>query len=138
MGKKIIKKGLIYPELSYQIIGILFEAYNQLGPGYHEKYYQKAIAAELKRCNLDFKEQVFIPLRFKKKTIGRQYLDFLIENKVVLEIKKGDRFSRRNIEQVLNYLKATGLKLGILANFGSKDLKFKRIVNLNSYISTDS
>ena len=129
--EKISKEDLIYPELSYQIIGILFEVYNQLGSGYHEKYYQRAIASELKRCNLSFKEQVFIPLKFKKETIGRQYLDFLIEDKVVLEIKKGDRFSRRNIEQVLNYLKATRLKLGILANFGSKELKFKRIVNLN-------
>lgn len=135
--EKVIKKDLIYPELSYQIVGILFEVYNQLGSGYHEKYYQRAIATELKRCNLSFKEQVFIPLRFKKEIIGRQYLDFLIEDKVVLEIKKGDRFSKRNIEQMLSYLKVTGLKLGILANFGSKELKFRRIINLNSYIRKD-
>ncbi len=130
MKNRLTKKDLIYPELSYQIVGVLFEIYNQLGPGYHEKYYQRAVATELKSCNLPFKEKVFIPLRFKKETIGRQYLDFLIEDKVVLEIKKGDRFSKRNIEQIFNYLKVTGLKLGILANFGSKDLKFKRIVNL--------
>lgn len=134
---KVIKKDLIYPELSYQIVGILFEVYNQLGPGYHEKYYQRAVAAELKRCRLSFREQVFIPLRFKKETISRQYLDFLIEGKVVLEIKKGDRFSKRNIEQIISYLKAAGLKLGILANFGSKDLKFKRIINLDSHIRRD-
>ena len=132
MEKNLIKKDLIYPELSYQIIGILFEAYNQLGPGYHEKYYQKAIATELKRCGLSFKEQVFGPLKFKEETIGRQYLDFLIEDKIILEIKKGDRFSRRNIEQILTYLKTTGLKLGIIANFGQKELKFKRIINFNS------
>jgi GxxExxY protein len=132
MRKTIGRKDLVYPELSYQIVGILFEVYNQLGAGYHEKYYQRAIATELKRCNLSFKEQVFIPLHFKNEIIGRQYLDFLIEGKIVLEIKKGDRFSKRNIDQILEYLKVTGLKLGILANFGSKDLKFKRIVNLNS------
>ena len=132
MSKGIVKRELIYPELSYQIVGILFEVYNQLGPGHHEKYYQRAIATELKRCNLSFKEQVFIPLYFKKKIIGRQYLDFLIEDKVILEIKKGDRFSKRNIEQISEYLKVSGLKLGILANFGSKELKFKRVVNLNS------
>ncbi len=130
MTKKLVRKDLIYPELSYQIIGILFEVYNQLGSGYHEKHYQRAAAAELERCNLSFKEQSFIPLQFKDKRIGRQYLDFLIEEKIVLEIKKGDRFSKRNIEQVFNYLKTAGLKLGIIANFGSKDLKFKRIVNL--------
>ena len=130
--QNLIKRELIYPELSYQIVGILFEVYNQLGPEHHEKYYQRAIATELKRCNLSFKEQVFIPLYFKKKIIGRQYLDFLIEDKVILEIKKGDRFSKRNIEQISEYLKVSGLKLGILANFGSKELKFKRVVNLNS------
>jgi len=132
MGRNLIKKDLIYPELSYQIIGILFEVYNQVGPGYHEKYYQRAIATELKKCNLPFKEQVFEPLKFKEETIGHHYLDFLIDNKIVLEIKKGNRFSKRNIEQVLTYLKTTGLKLGIIANFGPKEVKFKRIINLNS------
>ena len=66
MKKNLIKKDLIYPEISYQIIGILFEVYNQLGPGYSEKYYQKAVAIELKRCGLSFKEQVFEPLKFKR------------------------------------------------------------------------
>lgn len=133
MKKRIIfRKDLLYPELSYQIIGILFEVYNQLGPGYHEKYYQRAIAKELENNKIPFAQQVFIPLKFRKEVIGRQYLDFLIEEKIVLEIKKGDRFSKRHIEQIFNYLKATGLKLGILANFGSKSLKFKRIINLNS------
>ena len=132
MERKLIRKDLIYPELSYQIVGILFETYNQLGPGYPEKYYQRAIVDELKRCRIPFKEQVYAPVEFKDKKIGRQYLDFLIEDKVILEIKKGSRFSRRNIEQILHYLKATGLKLGILANFGPKELKFKRIINLNS------
>jgi len=109
----------------------LFEVYNQLGPGFSEKYYQKAIGVELKRCGLFFKEQVYSPLKFKGENIGHQFLDFLIENKIILEIKKGDRFSKRNIEQVLNYLKTTGLKLGIIANFGSKELKFKRIINFD-------
>ena len=122
---------IIYPELSYQIIGILFEVYNYLGPGLSEKYYQKAIAVELHRCGLSFKEQVYSPLKFKEENIGHQFLDFLIENKIILEIKKGDRFSKRNIEQVLNYLKTTRLKLGIIANFGSKELKFKRIINFD-------
>jgi len=132
MVQTLKRKDLIYPELSYQIVGILFEVYNQLGPGYPEKYYQKAISAELKRCNLSFREQVFTPLKLKGETIGRNYLDFLIEDRIILEIKKGTRFSGRNIEQVITYLKTAGLKLGIIANFGPKELKFKRIINLNS------
>ena len=130
MNDKLVRKDLIYPALSYQLVGILFEVYNQLGPGYHEKYYQRAIAAEFKKCNIVFNEQVFTPLQFKNQRIGRQYLDFLVEDKIALEIKKGNRFSKRNIEQIFNYLKTAKLKLGIIANFGSKDLKFKRVINL--------
>jgi GxxExxY protein len=128
--QKLKRQDLIYPELSYQIIGILFEVYNQLGSGYHEKYYQKAVALQLKENKVSFKEQVYTPLIFKEEIIGKNFLDFLIEDKIILEIKKGDRFSKKHIEQILNYLKTTNLKLGILANFGSKDLKFKRIVNI--------
>lgn len=73
---------------------------------------------------------MFSPLKFKEVTVGRNYLDFLIENKIILGIKKGNRFSKRNIEQVFNYLKTTNLKLGILANFGPKEVKFKRIINI--------
>lgn len=131
--KKILKrKDLIYPDLSYKIIGILFEVYNNLGPGYHEKYYQRATADTLKEYNLSFKEQVFSPLIFRDKKVGSFYLDFLIDDKIVLEIKKGDRFSKRNIDQVISYLKANNLKLGIIVNFGLSDLKFKRIINFNS------
>jgi len=128
--QKLKRQDLIYPELSYQIIGILFEVYNQLGSGYHEKYYQKAVALQLKENKVSFKEQVYTPLILKEEIIGKNFLDFLIEDKIILEIKKGDRFSKKHIEQILNYLKTTNLKLGILANFGLKDLKFKRIVNI--------
>ena len=124
------RKDLIYPELSYQIVGILFEIFKQLESGYQEKYYQKAVALELKRCELKYKEQMQTPLNYKDEQIGKYFLDFLIENKIVLEIKKDKNFSRKNIEQVMAYLKACNLKLGILANFTKDGLKFKRIVNI--------
>ncbi|MFQ6049536.1 MAG: GxxExxY protein [Candidatus Paceibacterales bacterium] len=87
---------------------------------------------EFKRCGISFQREVYVPLVFKNEKIGNYYLDFLIENKIVLEIKKGDKFSKRHIEQILSYLKAKNLELGIIANFGSKEVKFKRIINLNS------
>jgi len=130
--KELRRKDLIYPELSYQIVGILFEVYNQLGGGYHEKYYQRGIASEFRRCNISSQEQVYAPVIFKGEKIGNNYLDFLIENKIILEIKRGNKFSKNHIEQVLAYLKSKKLKLAIIANFGSKELKFKRIINLNS------
>jgi GxxExxY protein len=128
---KLKRKDLIYPELCYQIIGILFEIYREFGSGYQEKYYQKLTALEFKRCGLDYKEQVAIPLIYKGNRIGNYFLDFLIENKVVLELKRGEKFSRKNIEQIYSYLKATGLKLGIIANFTKSGVRFKRIVNLS-------
>ena len=80
--------------------------YNKIGPGHHEKNYQKAITIGLGKENLDFKEQVYTLVMFEEQKVGSYFLDFLIDNKIVLEIKKGDRFSRNNIEQITSYLKA--------------------------------
>ncbi|MFH1894448.1 MAG: GxxExxY protein [Patescibacteria group bacterium] len=124
------RNDLVYPDLSYQIIGILFEIYKQIGSGYQEKYYQKIVAAELKNCNLNYKEQVPTPIIYKGNKIGVYFLDFLIENKIILELKRGDKFSQKYIEQVYAYLKATGLKLGIIAAFTRNGVKSKRIVNI--------
>jgi len=132
MKSNLRRKDLIYPELSYQIIGILFEVYNQLGSGYHEKYYQRAIATALRECRIPFREQVYVSLIFKGEKIGSYYLDFLIADKMILEIKKGEGFSKRNIDQILTYLKAKKLKLGIIVNFGRRELKFRRIINFDS------
>jgi GxxExxY protein len=121
----------LYPELSYQIVGILFATYNQLGFRYREKYYQEALSASFKKVGLSFKEQVPVTLEFNEKEIGNSLVDFIIEDKIVLEIKKGERFFKANIDQIYSYLKITGLKLGILANFTKKGLQFKRIINLS-------
>ena len=130
MKPKLKRKDLVYPDLSYQVVGINFEVFKRLGSGYQEKYYQKAIAIELQNNGLKFEEQVSISLDYKGENIGRYYLDFLIENKLVLEIKRAKNFSQKNIEQVYAYLKAFDLKLGIIANFTKDGVYFKRIVNI--------
>ncbi len=128
--KKEIRTNLIYPELSYKIIGILFDVYNQLGYGYQEKYYEKAVATSLKLAKLNYKEQFSIPLEFKGEKIGNYFLDFLVDDKIVLELKRGERVAKSNIDQIYAYLKATGLKLGILAQFAPSGIKFRRILNI--------
>lgn len=128
--KKLIRNDLVYPELCYQIIGILFEVYKQLGDGYREKYYQKITEIEFKKNGIKYKREFAIPLIYKKEKIGNYFLDFLVEDKIVLELKRGERFSRKNIEQVYSYLKTNNLRLGIIANFTKKGVEFKRIVNL--------
>lgn len=124
------KEDFIYQELSYRINGILFDVFNELGPGLSEKYYQRAIFEALKSAGLKVTEQLYIPLNYKGIQIGNCYLDFLIEDTIILELKRGDYFRRQNIAQIYQYLKATNLKLGILANFTSGGVKIKRIVNL--------
>ncbi len=124
------KSDLIYPELCYKIVGILYDVYNELGFGYQEKYYQRAIAIAFNKNKIQFEEQVNVLLDYQNSNIGRYFLDFLIKDKMVLEIKRGDYFSKKNIEQIYPYLIATNLKLGILANFTSSGVKFKRIVNI--------
>jgi len=123
---------LIYPELSYEIIGILFDIYNEVGGGYPEKYYQRAITKRFREKNIKFQEQVSVPLEFDKEKIGQYILDFLIDNKLVLEIKVSPHFYLRDIRQVLGYLKAKKLQLGILASFTRNGLIFKRIINIRS------
>lgn len=138
MKKSIQRHDLIYPELSYRIVGVLFSVFNELGYGYKEQYYQRAIAKELKEFGIPFQEQIVYPIKFKGSIIGKHIFDFLIDNKIILEIKRGDRFSSRDIVQTTGYLRTSNLKLAILARFSSRGLKAKRILNLDSYIRKNS
>ena len=123
---------LLYPDLSYKLIGILFEVSSALGHRYQERYYQRAAAKFFREAGINFKEQVGINTMIKDSLITKGFIDFLIEDKVILELKKGERFLKQNIEQVYGYLKATGLELGIIANFTPHGLQFKRIVNIRN------
>jgi GxxExxY protein len=118
---------IIYPELSYRIVGILYSVFNELGYGYQEKYYQRALITAFGQASMKFK---YVKLKYKEAIIGYYLADFLIEDKIILEIKVGDHFSQQYIAQTYAYLKATKLKLAILAHFTSKGIIFKRILNL--------
>ena len=126
------KTEVIYPELSYKIIGILFTVWNIVGYGHKENFYQKSIVKELESANVLFKEQLKVKMVYKGKEIGIYFLDFLIDDKIVLEIKKREYFSKQDIDQLFSYLKATKLKLGIIAHFTKTGVKFKRVLNINS------
>ncbi len=127
---KVYREDLVYPELCFQIVGILFEVYNELGYGHAEKIYQKAVEVGLEKASLKFSREKYYPLIFKGEKIGSGFFDFLIEEKIVLELKKGDRFAKKHIDQVNEYLVSNNLKLGILAYFAPRNLHYKRIVNL--------
>lgn len=124
------KDKVLYPELSYKIIGVIFEVYNKLGYGYREKNYYKAIEEFFLRDDIKFQRQLLVDLKLDDKKIGRYYLDYLIEDSIILEVKVGNFFSKQNIEQVYSYLKSKNLKLGLLVNFTDKGIKHKRILNI--------
>lgn len=120
---------LIYPELSYKIVGILFDVHSKLGGKYQEKYYQRAVEVALKQEGLSYEKEIMVDLSFKEKKIGEYFLDFLLEDKIILELKATSRFNRNDFRQVMAYLRAKKLKLGILANFRGDKLVYKRILN---------
>lgn len=108
---------LIYPELSYKIVGILYEVHTKLGGKYQEKYYQLAVEVAFKEISLSYEKEIAVDLLFNDEKIGKYFLDFLIEDKIILELKATPRFNRDDFRQVTAYLRAKGLRLGILANF---------------------
>jgi len=119
---------LVYPELSYRINGLLFKIHNKLGGGYQEKYYYKPIDKELKTLGISFKKQLVVDLRYQDMKLGRYIIDYVIDRKIVLEIKVTPYFSKRDIKQVLAYLERSRLELGILASFTKKKVLIKRIL----------
>ena len=123
------KKDIIYEDLSYKIIGAIYEVYNSLGYGHRERTYQKALSEEFKIRQLSFKKEQYFPIYFKGKLVSRYFFDFVIENKIVLELKVAKDFYQSDVSQVLAYLKADNYRLGILAVLTDREVKIKRIIN---------
>lgn len=119
---------LIHGELSYKIVGLLFGVYNKLGSGLQEIHYQRAVKSSLAKESIPFLEHPRVEIVFDGKVVGSYYLDFLIDNKIVLEIKAKEVFNRSDIQQVLGYLRKTGLELGLLAKFGQDGVKVRRLL----------
>jgi len=125
-----IKNDLIYKEECYKIIGLIFSIFNEIGYGHKESFYQKAIANIFSENNIKFKEQLKAKVKHRGKEIGYYIFDFLVFDKIVIELKSKNYFSKRDIDQLHSYLKAMNLKLGILVYFTKECVRYKRIVNL--------
>lgn len=129
MKQDKITKNFIYRKTTYKINGILFDVFKELNYGLREKIYQQAIAQEFVRNKIVFKREVYIPIIYRGRKIGRYYIDFSIKNKIALETKVADRFYQSHISQLLSYLKSTNLKLGILAIITPRGVRIKRLIN---------
>lgn len=130
MEAKIIKKDLVFPTETYEIVGLMYEIWDKVGYGHKENFYQKSVAEIFRRNKKVFKEQLRAKVMFNGKEVGEYIFDFLYEDKIIIELKQGNIFSKQNIKQIYSYLKVTGLKLGLLVNFTKNGVKFKRIVNI--------
>ena len=116
-------------DLTYEIIGACYEVYNELGCGFLEPVYQEALKREFLIREIPFKKEEKINIEYKGVCLDKYYqADFVCFGKVLLELKAVSNLESSHESQVLNYLKATKLKIGLLINFGGSSLKFKRIV----------
>ncbi|NHZ85261.1 MAG: GxxExxY protein [Planctomycetia bacterium] len=119
---------ILFKELSYNIIGCAMEVQKQLGVGFLESVYEEALKIELQSNQIPFESQKKYPVLYKDNIIKDFYCDLVIDNKIIIELKAINNIGNIERAQVLNYLKVTGLKLGIILNFGETSLKYERIV----------
>lgn len=116
----------LYEDLSYKIRGCVFTVYNNLGFGHKEDIYQKALALEFKNANLNFTEQTNLPIIHQDKKIGMYKPDFIMDSKIILEIKAVPFMPKSYETQLTYYLKGTNYKLGFIINFGNTKLDIRR------------
>ena len=121
---------LKYRDITEKIIGASFEVHKFLGNGFQEVIYQRALAWELSKARLSYTREIEQEIFYKEleQPIGTRRADFIVEGKVLVELKAIIELQDVQIAQVLNYLKAYRLEVGLLVNFGSKSLTFKRLV----------
>jgi GxxExxY protein len=124
----------VHSDLTSKIIKAYFKVYNKLGYGFLEKVYENALLHELRSMNLTCFSQVQIDVYYEKSRVGVYFADLLVESKVIVELKAAECLREEHEAQLINYLRATKLEVGLLLNFGT-DPQFKRKVFLNSYKS---
>ncbi|HVF10322.1 MAG TPA: GxxExxY protein [Abditibacteriaceae bacterium] len=119
---------LIFKDLCYQIVGAAFEVHNELGYGFLEKVYENALVVALRERALQAEQQVPITVRFHDSVVGVYVADILVEESIILELKSAECIADIHRAQAINYLKATGLRLAVIINFGKCKLDYQRIV----------
>jgi len=125
MAKKV---KTLYDDITYKTIGAAMAVHQELGPGFPEEFYQKALALELANRGLSFEQEKPIEVFYQGAAIGLFYLDFLIEDAVIVELKALDHLTTLHQQQVISYLVAAGREVALLINFGGPSLEYKRLL----------
>lgn len=127
-NQKFTNKEFKHSEITGNIIGCAMRIHSELGPGYPEVIYQRAMAYEMDKSGLSFSREIEIPILYKGIQVGLRRADFIVKNAVVLELKAISELDKGNFNQVLNYLEAYKMEIGLLINFGRESLQFKRLI----------
>ncbi len=126
---ELLENNIIYKDESYKIIGACMEVHTTLGCGFLEPVYQEALEIELGKRKIPFVREEILNIFYKGKMLKKAYVaDFICYDKIIIETKAASQLQPEHIAQILNYLKITGFKLGLLVNFGTTSLQYKRIV----------
>ena len=118
---------LLHKEITERIIEACYEVANELGAGFLESVYEKALLVALSEKGIDVASQVPMAVSFRKQNVGEFFADIIVESKVVVEVKAVKRLIPEHSAQVINYLKATGIEVGLLVNFGGPKVEIKRL-----------
>ena len=118
-----------YEELTHKIIGCAMKVHNSLGKGFPEVIYQRAFLIELNKTELTIQREIEQPVYYEEQLVGKRRVDFLINKTILVEIKAISELDNSCINQILNYIEAFNLEIGLLINFGNDRLEFKRFTN---------
>jgi GxxExxY protein len=119
---------ILYKEQSYEIVGAAIQAWKTLGYGFLEKVYENALAIELRKRNCRVEQQKPVEVYYDGHVVGDYVADIVVNDTILLELKSAEAIADEHIAQTLNYLKATGIRLAIILNFGPEKLEHKRLV----------
>ncbi|HEY9164526.1 MAG TPA: GxxExxY protein [Candidatus Kryptonia bacterium] len=121
-------EGYKYSDLTGKIIGAAMKVHSTLGNGFQEVIYQRALAIEMGKRGLEFRREFEIPIYYGEQEIGTRRVDFLVESKVMVELKAVTKLEDVHLAQAINYLEAYRLEVGLLLNFGGKSLEYRRVI----------
>ncbi len=129
---------MITDELTYNVIGCAMEVHKILGNGFQEVIYQRCLAIELEKKRIEFRREVEQEIYYKENNVGTRRADFIVENKLVVELKAVVDLEDVHLSQAKNYLTAYNFDIGLLINFGSASLQYKRVYRSNKNKSLQS
>jgi len=118
-----------HADITGQVIGAAMKVHSALGNGFQERIYQRALAIEMAKHGLSFRREIEMQIYYDGQEIGKRRVDFLVEDKVMVELKAVTQLEDAHLAQAINYLEAYHLEVGLLLNFGARSLEYRRVVN---------